>query len=285
MNFKIGCQTLPYSELPLSRALEGIARAGYEYVCLYGKHAGGEVLGPESTEAELQEVKRLVEGAGLQTVMMFMPGGGVTVEGGADLWMKRLEEAKVLGAECVLAWGPWEYEVWPGKKFGLAQWRGMCDEWFEAMKPVAKRAEEIGMLITLKPHTGLTAYGNVLRATIERVASPQVQVCYDGGNVHFYEGLDPALDIKDCAEMVKAICVKDHVGLRANPVFPVPGAGDVDHKAMLEALKPHGFEGPVVVERFEGMFKKAEMIPELIDALAAQTYQYLKRVKAELAEG
>lgn len=283
MNFKIGCETLPYSELPLERALEGIARAGYEYVCLYTNHQKQDFLPPEAPASAVLELKRKIEDAGLQTDMIFMPGSGVTGDGGVEAWKQRVDQGKLLGAECLLAWGPWEYEAWPGKKYGLSVWNGMCDEWFRAMEPVAKHAEQMDIVVVLKPHTGVTAYGNVLRQTIGRIGSSHVRACYDGGNVHFYEGLDPALDLKDCAELVKAICVKDHVGLRANPVFPVPGAGEVDHKAMLEVLKPHGFAGPVVVERFEGMFKKTEMIPELIDALAAQSYQYLRRVREELS--
>lgn len=276
MNFKLGCQTLPYSELPLTRALEGIARAGYPYVCYGTTHQKEPIAGLEGSDAAALELRRQTEDLGLTPVMAFMPTGGVTAEGGVEAWKRRLDVGKVLGLDCLLAWGPWEYEVWPGKKHALPAWREMTEAWFTAMEPVVRHAEQVGMLIVLKPHTGLTAYGNVLRATIERLGSPFVQACYDGGNVHFYEGLDPALDIKDCAELVKAICVKDHQGLRANPLFPVPGAGEVDHRAMLEALAPHGFCGPVVVERFEGMFKKAEMIPELVDALAAQACAYLR---------
>lgn len=283
MDFKIGCQTLPYSELPLDRALAGIARAGYKYVCYGTTHEKAPAVNPDWTDEQTLDLKRRTEDLGLTPVMTFMPSGGVTGEAGVDGVKKRLDQGKLLGLDCVLAWGPWGYESWPGKKYSNAAWREMSDEWFRLMEPVARHAEAIGMMIVLKPHTGLTAYGNVLRDTIERIGSPMVQACYDGGNVSFYEGLDPALDIQDCADLVKAICVKDHSGPRANPVFPVPGSGDVNDRAMLEVLRPYNFTGPVVVERFEGPFKKAEMIPELIDALAAQARVYLEAVKADLS--
>lgn len=282
MDFKIGCQTLPYSELPLKRALEGIARAGFEYVCFGTTHEGQPVPAPEASDQDIAALGRLVADHGLTPIMCFFPSGGPSGDNGVDLCKRRLDQAKVLGIGHVLAWGPWEYESWPGKKFATAAWKQTTDQWFEAMAPVARHAEAVGVTAVLKPHTGVTAYGNVLRATIERIGSPNVQACYDGGNVHFYEGLDPALDIKDCAEYVKALCIKDHRGLRGNPEFPCPGEGEVDDRAMLEVLKPFGFDGPVVVERFEGPHKKAEMVPELIDGLAAQACAYLKRVKAEL---
>ncbi len=282
MDVKIGCETLPYSELPLERALEGIARAGYRHVCFGTTHEKVPALDVNWTEAQTLALKQRTEDYGLLPVMAFMPSEGPTGPGGVDLWKKRLDQGKLLGLDCLLAWGPWEYESWPGKKHSWNVWQQICGEWLLAMEKVAAHAEEIEMMIVLKPHTGLTAYGNVLRQTIERIGSAFVRACYDGGNVHFYEGLDPALDIKDCAEYVCALCVKDHTGPRAHPVFPPPGTGDVDHRAMLEALKPYGFRGPVVVERFEGPFKKTEMLPELIDALAAQARVYLEKIVAEI---
>lgn len=282
MDFKLGCQTLPYSELPLERALEGIAQAGYEYLCFGTTHQQQPVPDPTASDNAIEALGRQVRDAGLTPIMAFMPTGGVTGEGGLDMFKKRLDHATILGLDCLLAWGPFEYESWPGKKFSLDAWREITDAWFTAMQPVMAHAEAVNIPLVFKPHTGLTAYGNVLRQTIERLESPMARACYDGGNVHYYEGLDPALDINDCADLVSAICVKDHVGLRANPVFPVPGGGDVDHAAMLEALKPFDFKGPVVVERFEGPFKKAEMIPELIDALAAQALVYLKGLQEAL---
>ena len=41
----IVCLTLPYARFPLRRGLEGIARAGYEYVGVGWPHEGAEVIG------------------------------------------------------------------------------------------------------------------------------------------------------------------------------------------------------------------------------------------------
>jgi sugar phosphate isomerase/epimerase len=56
MDIKIGCQTLPYSELPLDRALAGIARAGYKYVCYGTTHEKQPALDPDWPEVQTLEL-------------------------------------------------------------------------------------------------------------------------------------------------------------------------------------------------------------------------------------
>ena len=282
MEVKLACMTLPYSELPFERAREGIACAGYEYVAYGWSHQGAEVPDPLGGPDEVAEIRRKVEDAGLETVLLTAPGGGLTDDEGVTKFQRRMEQARELGCRFLLAHGPWEYESWPDKKHPPERWKEMTDPWFEAMTSLARDAESLGAHIVLKPHTGTTASGAVLRETIERIGSDAVRVCYDGGNVHFYEGLDPVEDIKICADLVEAICVKDHKGPRANPLFPCPGEGDVDHPGMLRVLKEYGFNGPCCVERFEGPHKKAEMPPELLDRLAGETLEYLRGAVAEI---
>jgi sugar phosphate isomerase/epimerase len=63
---------------------------------------------------------------------------------------------------------------------------------------------------------------------------------------------------------VKALCLKDHHGPRANPNFPVPGEGAVDHQLLFSRLKEGGFSGPMVLERVDGTMKNAEMPLDLV---------------------
>ena len=282
---KIACQTLPYSELPFERAVEGIARAGYKYFAFGVSHQKVETPAPEDSDEKTLEYARMVTDAGMAPVMMFRPRAELGTPDSVDPFKRRLDQAALIGVQCVLAWGPWGYKKWPDEPYPPEEWEKLIAPWFEDMRPAAAHAESVGVTIVLKPHTGLTATAAVCRQTIERIGSPAVAVCYDGGNVHFYEGVDPVEDIKLCADITKAICAKDHVGERANPLFPCIGDGDVSHEGMLRVLKPFGFDGPVAVERFEGPYKKSEMTPEQMDELARQAREHLEaavaRVKAE----
>ncbi|NSW57610.1 MAG: sugar phosphate isomerase/epimerase [Armatimonadetes bacterium] len=283
---KIACMTLPYSELPFSRAVEGIARAGYRYLAFGTTHEGIETPGSYDDDARIGELGRIVRDAGLEPVMMFQPRAiALTAEGGQDLFRRRIDQAKLMGVPQILVIGPWEYKSWPDEKHPADVWARMTDEWFEAVAPVVKYAEEMDVMLVSKPHTGITATASRCREAVERVGSTHFRICYDGGNVHFYEGVDPAEDIRLCADITVALCIKDHVGPRANPLFPYIGEGDVDHESMLRTLSEFGFSGPCPVERFEGPNKKAEMSPELIDSLAAKALETVQAMVDRIRSG
>ena len=60
-NFQIACMTLPYSQFPLQRALEGIARSGFKYVALGTRHmeAPGRQVPILEMDAKPAEAKKV----------------------------------------------------------------------------------------------------------------------------------------------------------------------------------------------------------------------------------
>jgi sugar phosphate isomerase/epimerase len=114
---------------------------------------------------------------------------------------------------------------------------------------------------------------------VERLGSPAVRVIFDPGNVIYYEGVRPESDLPIVADLVRAICIKDHRGGRAELDFPTPGDGDIDHVAIFRTLRDHGFAGPCLIERIDGL-----STPEEVDRELARARAYLERVVAEAAE-
>ena len=80
-------------------------------------------------------------------------------------------------------------------------------------------------------------------------------------------------DLPDLAPYVKAVCIKDHLGGRAEADFPVPGSGQIDHALMFRTLFAGGFRGPLAVERVDG--KGGPVTPEILDQRIAQAYNFL----------
>jgi len=152
------------------------------------------------------------------------------------------------------------------------------EAWSVGDAPLARAAEQTNVLVVLKPHMGLTAAAWELADTLERIGSPAVRACYDAGNVHYYEGLEPEEDIKDIAGQTVALCVKDHRGPRGTNDFPTPGDGDVDHAAIFRALAGAGFAGPCVVELVKGS------TVEEVDRELARAARYLQGIVAALQE-
>src|SRR5688500_4327557 len=73
--YQIACMTLPYSQFPLSRALEGIKAAGYKYVAWGTSHQDGgqrvPVMAEDASEAKAKELGAKCRDLGLEPVMMF----------------------------------------------------------------------------------------------------------------------------------------------------------------------------------------------------------------------
>ena len=119
------------------------------------------------------------------------------------------------------------------------------------------------------------------------VISPELTVCgieelpdHRARKVtHVLSIVDP--DLPDLAPHVRAVCIKDHKGGRAEPDFPVPGSGQIDHEAMFRTLFDAGFNGPMSVELLHGRERGGS--PESVDERAAAAYRYLSGLLQRLA--
>lgn len=281
MDAQIGCLTLPYSEYEFDRALTGIAEAGYDYIGFGTQHQGDPFPDPEAPDADIKEIAVQIRRAGVEP-LTFMSGAHLEDDKAVEAYIRKLEIAHIMEMPYMISWGPWEYEEWPDTRIAPELWQKITSEWFERMDEVARVAHDLHVHITLKPHTGVTAHAERLLETVERIGSPAVSACYDPGNVSFYEGIDPAEDIKKCADIVDAVCIKDHSGPRANPNFPAPGEGDVDFESIFRTLNEAGFDGPLMVERFEGVYSKVDMTEDFVDRRAEKTREFLERITLEI---
>src|SRR5690349_19673066 len=123
--FQVACMTLPYSQFPLVRALEGIKQAGYKFVAWGTTHKeeGGRnvpVVASDAAPEQAKELAKRCRDMGLEPLMMFSmiyPENdeavkvltsrirqaaaamipqvltfGHTEGGKADLWVARLKE-------------------------------------------------------------------------------------------------------------------------------------------------------------------------------------------------
>jgi sugar phosphate isomerase/epimerase len=259
---RLGCFTDVFSEFPFPKALEAIAGAGYRGVGLGLAPREAPIPGDDSGAAQGEAVRRQLEGAGLRPHFPFAPR--VTGEGGIDCFKRRIEFCHAAGVPFIIAAGAGGYKRFPDVKLTPEELAAASAPYYDAYRELAPLAQQAGVTILLKPHTGSTATSKECLETMQAIAHPAVQICYDAGNVHFYEGLAPEDDVVPILPYVKALCLKDHQGPRANPNFPVPGEGAVEHRLLFSRLKEGGFNGPMVLERVDGATKKAEMPREMV---------------------
>ncbi len=275
--YQLGCQTLPYRAYPLRRALEGIQKAGYRFVHPFHTHEGKPAFTPDMTAAQRAELKRMFRDHGLTPHMAFigLAGGDLTTEKGPTVWKKDLDLFREFEIGTCVGVGPWYFKKFPDQPRPADEWAAACEAWYKGLEQVVPYAEQLGITITLKPHTGITATAAACLKIVRRVVSERLKICWDAGNVSYYEGVRPDPDLPALAPHVRAVCIKDHRGPRANPDFPVPGEGNVDHEAMFKILFGAGFRGPLSVERVDGTMNAMQMEAELIDRRIAQAHAFL----------
>ena len=272
MAYRIASLTIPYARDGHSRrrAYEGIARAGFTYVGLYDHHHEGPLwpAGTDGTSAR-QAVQPAID-AGL--AIDHKSHGAVTgLPGDPERLLRAIDLAAEAKVPALVCWGPFEYGVggYPkDPKFGPA-WQSEIDDFYRAFESGVRAAEAANVVLLPKPHTGVGKHGRALRELYDRFHSDAIGVCYDTGNVHYYEGLNPVNDVDHIVDICRQIIVKDHVGPRASPIFCTPGDGDIDHQRVLVKLAAAGFEGALVNERVDvsGL--------ELIDAELVRAHQHM----------
>jgi len=274
--WRLACQTLPYRGQTLERALEGIRKAGYRHVMIYHVHRGEPAFAPSLSAEARTDLRRRLGDAGLEPICSFVGlQGDVRTPAGLDLYRKELDLCREFGIDTVVGIGPWYYDRFPAVPKRARDWEKECGEFYPALEKAVRHAESAGVTITLKPHTGITATAKACLEVLRRIVSDRLKICWDAGNVSYYEGIGPDPDLPDLAPHVKAVCIKDHRGGRADGDFPVPGTGQVDHDLMFRVLFGGGFRGPLAVERVDGREDAAKMDPDEIDRRIAAARSFL----------
>lgn len=275
--------TLPYSHLPFERAVEGLARSGYRYIGFGLRHQGEFVPSLEPTPAEIDQVGEVFRRYGVEPFTMFArakvtdPNNLEQIEA----LTRDLDMAVRLGIRYITSSGIGGYKSFPDVPYTEEEMREPHSRYVEAMKIVGELVRERDLTIVLKPHTGNTATAGVLLQTLQEIGSPAVQAFYDPGNVRYYEGVDPAQDVKLIIGDMPLLCAKDHQGARAEGNFPVPGEGDVDFHAIFKHLHGIGFDGVVTVERVDGSDKASSLDAQEIDARMERARNNLIRIARE----
>jgi len=269
--FQHACMTLPYSQFPLQRALEGIKSAGYRYVAWGTRHVeqGGQRVPVMPTDASPQQAKVLGQRCrdlGLAPVMMFSTVYPEHPDG-LNILAHRIKQAAAAGIPQVLT-------------FGHTQ-GGNRKLWIERFTKLGPIAADHNVMIVVKQHGGSTGTGEACAEIIRQVDHPRIRVNYDAGNVMDYLNLDPIPDIQKCAAEVHSFCVKDHRNWPQDQDCG-PGFGEIDHYRLLNPVAFTGRRIPLAYENIFAPVVERPAEPEGVDALARRARQYVETVIAGL---
>ncbi len=271
MKHKVAVSTNTYHGFSLEEALRGISAAGFKYVELTAVNGWTEHVKSTMSDAEIEEVKQLLKKYDLTPIAL---------SGHCDLMdAKRLNDfvdnirlAGKFGCEFIVSSTG---EAHFGEKEVVA------DELLaENIKKVLPVCEELGITMVLETH-GEYGLGSDLKRITDLVGSKRLGINYDTANVLFYGGKYPEDDIKDCAEDVLFVHVKDKAGEPKEWDFPAPGEGTLKLIETIEYLQSKGFTGPLSTEiEFTEDFTmrdKKEGDLEVVDAAVKVAYDFYKK--------
>jgi sugar phosphate isomerase/epimerase len=266
--FQVACMTLPYSEFPFKRALEGIKTAGYQFVALGTEHRvtpGGKrepVIAQDAPPSEARQRAQQCRDMGLQPLMMFSTIYPEAPNGLAVL-KQRLAQAGAAEIPQVLTFGHTE-----GASRTL---------WIDRFKQLGPIARDHGVLLVVKQHGGSTGTGQACAEIVREVNDEGIKVNYDAGNVMDYLNVDPIPDIEACADVVHSFCMKDHRNWPKDEDCG-PGFGEIDHYRLLHPVAWTGRKMPLCCENIFAPLVPRPGSPEGVDALAKQVREYLDTI-------
>jgi len=252
----IACMTAGYSGQGLERVLEGIAKAGFQYVELIAdpNRTGVDDL----TGAQLASLRRQLAAAGLFPISVAGHTDLIAPDGVA-VFKRRMDLAAAIGARIV------------NTGSGHTETKEEEERFFAIMPQLIRYAERSGIVIAFETHGGLTGTGPDSRRTLERLGSPMCKVNYDTANVIYYRDVRPEQDIATIADQVVHVHLKDKLGGLLDYNFPALGEGTVDFGKVVDTLQGTGYLGPYSVEiEIEG-----ERTPAQEDALRKQLYGFV----------
>jgi len=275
--YKLGVMAGMYASVPLDDTLTRIRKAGYRYISMAARQGKDVVYSPEMTKAERAGMLRRIRDHGIEPFMSLGGfGGDPQTEAGLQKYIAQLDLCADYEIPVMVGAGPWYYTKFPNLPKRERDWQEEVSRFYSGLEKALRHAESIHVTIALKPHTGITARAKDCIAVLKRVSSPNLKIAWDAGNVSYYEGVHPDPDLPDLAPQVKAVCLKDHLGLRGDDNFPVMGQGQVDHELMFRTLFSAGFNGPMAIERVDGRDGGMRKVsPEAVDERLTAANKYL----------
>jgi sugar phosphate isomerase/epimerase len=235
MENKLACTTSCYLKYEFRRALEGFSKAGLKYIelCLFprGSH-------PDITVLDKETAQRIKKQAG-EFGMEFVSISGhtdLTKDEGVKVLKERAEFGALIGAK-IINTGTGETETEQG-----------VEKFFKNMKEIVKFVEPLGITVALETHGALTGTGKQSKETVERIGSKYIGINYDPANTIYYTGLRPEEDIKDVAESIVHLHIKDKRGGKGELEFPRVGTGTIDFTKIFSLLRASDYSGPMSFE-------------------------------------
>ena len=233
---KTGFRTAGYADWGLGPTLQDIALAGFDSVELCLEHPGctPEIL----DDTRIQRITKLLEEIELPLSSVSYHGDGLPVDEKVDKTFRALEIAHRIGANVlVVNTEPPD----PSRPDQLAEVQ-------DRLARLCARAERCNIDVALEPEPGmLIGSSDDLLAMAERVGSPNLKINLDVGHAHLTDP-DVVETIRKLGDKIAHTHVEDIAGGVHEHLLP--GEGEIDLAAVLDALHEVGYDGFATIDLF-----------------------------------
>jgi len=163
-----------------------------------------------------------------------------------------------------------------------AQWDELKPLMIERVGELVRYGEQRGVVIAIEPHVGsmLDTPARVLEL-LDAIDSPYLKLNFDISHFNVM-GIPIAESVGALAAHTVHTHVKDERGVVPDYQFLIPGEGEFDYVAYLQAMREHGYTGFITAEISIMVQRRPDYDPL---AAAEQTYRTLARAfeQAEIA--
>jgi len=155
--YRLGCMAAMFSAVPWTTPWRASARPVTATLRQPQARGRGRVHARNAAR-RTPRVQRRFKDLGVEP---FLSIGGFgsepTTEKGLTGYLAQLDLCADFGIPIMVGGGPWYYKRFPNLPKRDVEWREEVDRFYAALEKAVRHAESIGVTITLKPHTGITA--------------------------------------------------------------------------------------------------------------------------------
>lgn len=270
MKQKIGATTSCYTGFKLEEALQGISKAGLNYVelsamfnpCDTKADIAEHVIPEKMTDDDVKSLKDMLKQYSL--IPMSISGHSDLVKSeGVEAIKRRIDLAQRIGAEIV------------NTKTGDPSSEEELRSFYKNIGELAEYAADKGIIIALETSGVFFFNGKEAAKILNKINSEYVRLNYDTANVIYYVDTRPEDDIEYAIDYLAHIHIKDKRGGKGVYDFPALGEGNINFAKIFDILSRHNYKGPISIEiEFDG---KGNKPLHEVDKAVRESYEFLKQ--------
>ncbi len=240
MNINLGFFTRPWNRFDLDTALSSIRDTGCTFFGMMRhtveKDKLGYIIHGDLDQNEINELQHCFEKHGLKPLLHFA-FVDLWNDDGEEKFLREIDAAAELKEEYILTAGTSD---------------DLGERYKEIIQSSLDYAAEKGVVITVKPHGGITTTIKDCLDLVHEMNHDCFRIFYDPANLMYYSGNDPLDGLEELIPYINGVCLKDCAGGKDGTVNICPGEGDVDFRKIFSQLHKHNFHGPCLIENLGG---------------------------------